>query len=280
MGFVDASQVLYDAFAEWDASVDQTDENGQALTNQAGSNRVLIIAGANENPAPEPTQRNQTQFPASMTIGGESVLLEVEGNSPATGFYVTGVAAYVALEAKIAAFVNGNWTVVPEASSPTFKLVPVWYDDIDQGVGVVDSGYSTDTDVTPTVTLTTQAGDICIGISYGWATTVTTSDTERMSGTVNGVGEMIVTEKIATGASTVVEVTAGVADRVSLIALALRPGAAAAAGETERAAPRGRSRGRSRGRVARMAANGFEYIDGIWRRPRLVVPVGVQLTGA
>lgn len=232
-----SAEVLGAAYYQWDQTITETDTNCTTLTEVSGSNRYLVIAvHCGYTQANDPGGRGDSMGPASMTVGGQTVNLVVDGsNSDAEGNDDNNVAVYAANETTIAAmtFTTGEatWSITWGHASPYLRIVALWYTDINQASGVVDSDHSVATDTTPDITLTTASGDyaIAVGATRG-NSTLTTSDTSRNTGNSGAADSLhclgLISEKTASGTSTTIEQTTGTGVFTSMVALVLRPAAA------------------------------------------------------
>lgn len=272
------------------ATVDQGD--GSTLTEVSGSNRYLLIrVHSGYAQGNSTTGRDDSHGPASITVGGQTLnLVEESSEFDGTGNN-EGVAIYAANEATVAAMTftagEADWSIIWDHSGAYLRICADWYTDIDQTAGIVASGHSTGTTTTQTVSsLSVTVGDLVLGSgTVAYNLTLTTSDTSRDAGTSGGTNALnskgILAEKTAASTTESISLTVGDGSEAAMIAIVLRPAAPAGGGGTsERGRGRGRQRGRNRGRAHRMAVYGWEYINGIWQRPRLVAPVGITLQGA
>lgn len=200
---------------------DDPADQGATITIPAGSNRylVLIFAGGFNFGA---------TFPATVSLGGQSPARVVQ-DADATPD--TSIGIYTANETMIAAMSDGVLSSFDTGTSSCG--LAMYYEDIDQAVGIVNSASSaTGADPEPVTVASILSGDIvvCGGVERGGRTITAASTTARGTSASNDTGNagcaLFTFERDSGGTSETINLNVEQTDRACGAALALRPAAA------------------------------------------------------
>lgn len=196
---------------------------GDTVTIPSGSDRFLVLTFVTG-------YASQSEFDATITMGGQTLTRLIDAQHyPGNTGAAHGV--YTATETQIAAMSDGAITAF--ASSTISGGAAVWYEDIDQTAGVINTVTDTTDDDPRTVTLTGIAsGDIVIGVTSDINTAAATPASTTLRATApsdntgNPSGQQIVVERIASSASEAFIVDHYTGPYAATSMLALRPASA------------------------------------------------------